>query len=216
MYLEIKTNNGIIPISDFDLNKMVKPINKKIAKSNLLDINKILNHNNVSFGLMYGTLLGAIRENDFIEHDEDTDLFVLEENKIRLLDSLIDLVKAGFSIGRYDEKILTIYRNNHYVDFYFFKKKYFFIRYCSPGLSVKRNFLEKTIDYMFLGDSFKVSKDYNKLLENLYGENWRTPIKNDISMNHHNYIKFRNFIKSHFPYLFTLQVRIKSLLRRIQ
>jgi len=63
---------------------------------------KIINTNNdilqyKTFGLIYGTLLGAIRENNFIEDEEDINIFILNENKevflIRYLGNLLFLIQ---------------------------------------------------------------------------------------------------------------------------
>jgi len=46
----------------------------------LTDIHKILNDNNIEFFLVYGTLLGQHRENEFISHDTDIDLGIFSSN----------------------------------------------------------------------------------------------------------------------------------------
>ena len=46
-----------------------KKFDKNIAKENLLDIKKIFDENNLFFYLANGTLLGAVRDNDFIEYE---------------------------------------------------------------------------------------------------------------------------------------------------
>ena len=58
-------------------------IDSSIAKQNLLDFKTILDKNNVKFLLMHGTLLGAIREQNFIKHDIDIDTCTLEEEKAK-------------------------------------------------------------------------------------------------------------------------------------
>ena len=45
-----------------------------IAKSNLLIFNKIAIANDFRFILFFGTLLGAVREHDFIKNDTDIDV----------------------------------------------------------------------------------------------------------------------------------------------
>ena len=52
----------------------IKPIDKVIAKENLFLLKDICDEAGLKFILFYGTLLGAIREHDFITHDEDIDL----------------------------------------------------------------------------------------------------------------------------------------------
>ena len=62
-----------------------KFINKKIAQENLGILNDVLSTTNITYGIIFGTLLGAIRDGDFIDHDEDVDFYVLEEFKLDFL-----------------------------------------------------------------------------------------------------------------------------------
>ena len=211
MKQEIYTINGVIRFIKRDFSSP-KPISLEKSKKNLLDIKKVLDKNSVKFGLMFGTLLGAVRENNFIAHDEDIDLFVLEENRQHLLNSLHDLIKIGFEVCRYEDTLLSIMRDDEYIDFYFFFKYFLLYRKCSAGLTYKSRYLEKTIDYNFLGEIFQVPVDTEKFLEVLYGDGWRVPIKNDPSMSHSKYIIVREKIKSNFPFLFKIISKIKSKL----
>jgi len=51
------------------------------ARENLIATHELLSQTEVRWGIIFGTLLGAVRESDLIEHDEDTDIFVLAEDK---------------------------------------------------------------------------------------------------------------------------------------
>ncbi len=62
-------------------------------------------NDNTKFGLMFGTLLGAVRENSFIKHDEDVDLFVLEEDKEKLFNCIHDFINIGFQIFIKNKKL---------------------------------------------------------------------------------------------------------------
>jgi len=206
----IITKNGVITYEEKLPSSGVKTLNIEIAKKNLLDIKKILDSHSIKFGLIYGTLLGAIRENNFIEHDEDIDLFMLDEHKENLLAILQEIVDSGFDIIRYDGKLISITRENEYIDFYFFRKSNFIYRKCEVGLVAKAKYLENTVDYSFLGEIFQVPKQVESFLVDLYGKNWRIPIKNDPSMNHNKYIIFRERIRKTFPSLFSIISKIKK------
>jgi glycerol-3-phosphate cytidylyltransferase len=173
---KIKTEKGNLYFSHKALYLGRKKINKAVAKQNLLDFNAVAKQNNLSFGLLYGTLLGAIRENDFIEHDEDIDLFILDEQRQVLYNLLFKLKEIGFEVARYDRRgLISIIRNNEYIDIYIFKKYIKNVRICC-GECVIEKFLEQTTTLNFLTESFTVPKDYLEYLVFQYGRDWQTPI----------------------------------------
>lgn len=211
MKKEIATRNGFITYEEALPVSGTKTLDLKKAKKNLLDIKDILDKHSISFGLIYGTLLGAIRENNFIEHDEDIDLSMLEEYKENLLAVLQDIIDAGFRVLRYDGKLLSISRDNEYIDFYFFKKTGSSYRKCDVGLKAKTKYLEETKAYPFLGKDFQIPIEAEKFLIELYGKNWETPIKNVAAMDYNKYIIFREYIKKNLSFLFPVFSKIKKI-----
>ena len=210
---EIETRNGIVKINSKDFTEPTRYLNLDVAKKNLLDLKEVMDDSGVKFGLIYGTLLGAYRENNFIKHDYDTDLFVLEEVKQDLLDSLPKLINIGFEVCRYDGLLLSVSRDDEYIDFYFFRKSFFFYRKNNVGLSAKSKYLENTVDFYFLGKSFQIPKNVESFLIELYGASWNIPIEDDPSMNHHWYIKIRGFIQNKILFLFPILSFIKGLFK---
>ncbi len=172
----VKTEIGIIRYTPKPLFFGRKPIDKEIAKENLLDFKRVADQHHLNFGLIYGTLLGAVRERDFIEHDEDIDLFVLEEDKNLLLNLIFELRQIGFEIARYDRRgLLSIIRNNEYIDFYIFSKFKQGVRTCC-GECVIESFLLNTTQIEFLSGMFVVPLKYVEFLEFQYGTDWKTPV----------------------------------------
>ena len=214
MLKEIKVGEKVITYEEAVFSTDCKPLNITVATTALLEINEILKARQVDFYLMYGTLLGCVREKGFILHDTDVDLAVLEENKFALLHSLPEILKAGFVVGRYDGKLLSIMRDDIYIDFYFFRPSLIHGRISDVGLTAKSRYFKKTKEVEFLGGLFLIPEDANGLLVDLYGENWRTPIKNDPSMNHNSYIIFREKVKKRLPFIFKLVRPIKRLINK--
>ncbi len=198
---EIQTNSGIYEYEEIKFQNGGKIINKEISKSNLLDLKKELDKSRVRFGLMYGTLLGAIRENDFIEHDEDTDIFILQEDEESLLDTLFELRNIGFEVGRYTTKLISIIRNDEYIDIYIFEKKGMYKRVCD-GYIIKSEFLENLEEYEFLGEIFNIPQKAEQLLIDLYGSDWKIPKKNSPASNYGIYLSIKFFIKNKSKILF--------------
>lgn len=173
----IKTSTGVITFKPKPIFWGMKPICKEIAADNLTITKHILDKANIRFMLIAGTLLGAIREHDFITHDEDVDIAFLDDDRQRVLDVLPDLLSVGFSIARYDERgLLSIIRNDEYIDFYFFKPKpgNEVLRTCC-GWLIPDKFLTRNTVIEFKGEQYNVPRDYTDLLKYHYGADWMTP-----------------------------------------
>ena len=66
-------------------------------KKTLEDMKEILDCNNLPFFLYHGTALGAHREKQFIEHDEDIDIGILEKDYCNAIE-ILDKYKSKFQI----------------------------------------------------------------------------------------------------------------------
>ena len=155
----------------------IKNIDKKIAKENLLSFKKIAQKNNLHFGLIYGTLLGCIREHDFIEHDEDIDLFILKQDLDLFKSMLFELRENGFEVIRYDRRdgLCSIIRKGEYIDIYIFNQL------CDGvvetlGDPLPEQYVKDLIEYDFQGEKFLAARDAEEHMIFSYGGNWQTPI----------------------------------------
>ena len=154
----------------------VKQMNKEISFENLRILKDVLDKRGVEFQITFGTLLGAIREKDFIAHDEDIDLQIMEEDKLRFFDTLPELRKFGFEVARYDRRgLLSIYRKGEYIDFYFYRNRGDGTRYCS-GYIFPCEIIEQSMNYEFKGLDVKIPVEYIKFLIYTYGDGWQKPV----------------------------------------
>lgn len=160
-----------------------KILDKSIAKQNLLDFKEILDKNNVNFLLMHGTLLGAIREQDFINHDIDIDTCTLEEEK--LVEAIPELSKAELKLCRYEKNVIySFIRDGVYIDVYIVNKLQglispFYVKYLWH--IIPRKYFRNTKKISFLGKKFRIPNHSIKLLEFWYGQDWRSPVSNSPS-----------------------------------
>ena len=75
-----------------------------IKKSGLKILNQfdtILTTNDISYSLVFGTLLGAVREKGFIKHDLDIDVAVWSDTDEKKIEKI--LTEAGFELTRRSE-----------------------------------------------------------------------------------------------------------------
>tara|TARA_B100001540_G_scaffold293321_1_gene292344 strand:+ start:1222 stop:1854 length:633 start_codon:yes stop_codon:yes gene_type:complete len=185
-----------------------KKINKENSRENLLILRNILIKTQIRWGLLFGTLLGAVREGDFIEWDIDTDIFVFDEDKQDLLDTIKELQDHGFKVIRFNDKksILSIERKNDYIDFYFFKKSYFG-RKCEKYFIPKKFFINLT-EIEFFNKNFPTFSRVKEYLEFQYGKTWNIKIKDAYATG--NVFTFKEILKKIFPKLFQIYKSIKN------
>lgn len=155
-------------------------MNLDIAKENLNIFYNIIEQTDIRYGLFWGTLLGAIRENNFISHDEDTDVYVLGEDKEKFLKLLCLFKKQGLLLVRYEPEMLSLMRNNEYIDVSFFKLVRKFgiskVRVCSNSFEFSPELLENVARISFLDMLIPIPSNAEKLIVKLYGKNWKIPM----------------------------------------
>lgn len=158
------------------------PLNIEEATENLLIFRDVANKNNFPFLLFYGTLLGAIREKGFIKHDIDIDVVTDNESKLQAI--IPNLINVGFKFIRFEKSpslhsYTTLYsfkRSSVYIDVYIAYKERSKMNIL--GSYIPTNYIKQQKTIYFLGAAFQIPLDYEKILEKLYGKDWKTPVKN--------------------------------------
>lgn len=171
----IKTPKGTYKFKLVPIYPGWKLIDKKKAFENLCLFKDIADRNGFRFFLAYGTLLGAIREKDFIDHDEDIDLGADYQDVDMFMSMLFELREHGFEVARWDDRgLISIIRNNEYIDIYFFKK-YNDKLLINCGEPLPRQYLENQEVIEFKGVEFNAPADTVGAVEYWYGKDWQTP-----------------------------------------
>lgn len=166
-------------------------MNETNAKKLLFTVADVLEDIGVEFFLFLGTFLGAVREKRFIEIDEDIDLGILQENllpKAQIISS--QFIKKGLRIEVIDHRHKKPWDGSIYaIKFYGYGEHGDLVGYAK--MKGKRavpshagdfwmvhtaKFFEELGEVEFYGRNFKIPKDINGALTELYGD-WRTPIK---------------------------------------
>lgn len=172
----LKTPKGIIKFKQHNMYLGSKRINKEIADKNLILVSEIMDKNNVYFGLYAGSILGAVREHDFIDWDEDIDLYFLEEELPKFLSALYDLVDNGFELLRYERRgLYSVKRNGEYIDFYMQKKIADGVWSVGETPTLEEDVMD-TIFVPLRGGQYRVPRNYDRCLTLWYGD-WRTPVQ---------------------------------------
>lgn len=154
-------------------------MNKEDAAYLLNTLKKVFEANGIELILAYGTLLGAIREHDFIGHDNDMDTMIYSKHMQRGLDLEPELAKYGIKlecyvlpwIFTYSYKGVTCDIDIINEPVYPLSKRYCLIQ----AQYVKRSLFEHTKEYEFKGERHIVPANPEAVLEYHYGKNWRIP-----------------------------------------
>lgn len=154
-----------------------RKINVNIATENLAIVSEFLNKQKDNiYCIFFGTLLGFIREGKFMTHDEDTDVALINPSDILLKDLKRKLIEHNFYIFRDDTFILSGLRKGEYIDFHKFYK--FNNKFQSDCFIFEEDIFKKLNDLRLTDEvSTKVPNNPEKILENLYGQTWKTPIE---------------------------------------
>lgn len=167
----------------YDAVNLVVEEGKKItfdqAKNILFFAKELLDEKQIEFCLIYGTLLGAIREKSFISHDYDVDIYIEDEQA--LLNAIPEFYARGFKLCRVvQHRLYSFMVDGVYIDLYIYGKAPFpFNLWCywlAGDIMPKKLFTGKE-EIDFLGGRFKVPQNPENIISFLYGKSWRTPIK---------------------------------------
>ena len=164
---------------------------KDFQKKMLLDISNLLDKYKIVHCLMYGTLLGAVRNNDFIEnYDLDLGIFYqFWKNDNIWYDFNMDLQKIGYRVFAMTYNLVWIefieFHQVYHIDLFLLERtKQFYITESYGKLSY---FPLKDFDYLeeklFCDKKFKIPPDVESHLERNYGLDWRIPKPKDNNCN---------------------------------
>lgn len=154
-------------------------LNKENAKFLLCTVKRVFEEHGIQILISYGTLLGAIREHDFISHDSDMDTMIWAKDMEKALSLVPELEKYGIKLRSYclpwvfsfDYKGEGCDVDVLQEPVWPWKK-----RYClASRMYIPRAFFENIAPLQFLGETFTAPADPEKVLEYHYGKNWRIP-----------------------------------------
>jgi hypothetical protein len=177
------------------LHQKIEPFEQHVYNPNelythLSFISDTLTKNKIKHWIAYGTLLGAVRNNDIIPYDYDFDLGanIDDVDKIEALNSEIE--KYGYQFKRpyignqWKVSLKIIYNGIEMGDIYLYKKfrdglmrRYHNGTYFWPKSTFPHWFIKDLTYVKIKNKLFPAPQSPKILLEHWYGTTWKTPIK---------------------------------------
>ncbi|WP_457788933.1 hypothetical protein [Anaeromassilibacillus sp. SJQ-5] len=171
---------------------------KKNAGAVTNHLYEVLQDEPISYFYIYGSLLGIIREKQFLSHDIDIDLGILDISQQQVKDLIHKLQSAGFRLIRYCEQENTVTEftcqyGGIPIDFFLFQTEgdmmisYEYYRredLTYPNdetTSIARLVCRRAegfIDMPLYGTPLRVPRNYEQILCDQYGVDWRVPNTN--------------------------------------
>ena len=153
----------------------------KAQNLGLKELSQILNDKKIKNFITGGTLLGAIREKNFIKWDWDVEITILTDQIFSMKDGLCDLfLEADFEILKYlqtyDSLKWTLTKYNSIYEIVGFYREGEWMYRTGKGTKVPANLFDNPSNLFFLGNSYQTVSDPEKYLEFCYGD-WQTPKK---------------------------------------
>lgn len=172
------TKHGLqVPISEMDQGKILE---------DLIDLRDKLRAIGLKPLLMYGTLLGAIREKDFIQHDDDLDIAIIadglgKEDLVAERDRVVALLEANnipCNARLQQTPLIHCKRSEVTIDIFILGHKDGKIFWPHRRLIVveeQADIFLPTTTMEFKGETFDIPRDPEAVSEARYGSGWRVP-----------------------------------------
>jgi len=151
-------------------------MNKVVMAYNMRDFKRIMDANGIKFFLIFGTLLGAVRDGDYIDWDSDVDTgcYYEDYDKIKALDQKFRDV--GFTVP--SKEVIPpmdgyYIRDSEKIEIWFFRnedKEYVY----DKNIRYPVKFLDKLDTIQFSGDEYYTPSFREEFLDVTYGD-WKTP-----------------------------------------
>jgi hypothetical protein len=150
----------------------------------LFTVKQVFEDNNIPFFLIFGTLLGAYRDQEFIPYDTDIDLGLFEkdnEKVTKLIDDGYFDIHGMLFIREHHHKhhLKALQYKRDYIDFWFFEKDKHLYR-SGKLYTIEADQIDDGLSTIkFYGQKFKTVNNIVKYLERHYpNSDWRIPITN--------------------------------------
>lgn len=171
----IKTSKGNLEYNSRFLYLGNKQINPQIMIEDLQILSVYLDKIDICWGPAFGTLIGIVRNDDFIPWLPNFDIFILKEDEERFKDVLWLLMDEGFSLVRYERRgLYYLERKGEFFKIFVLRKISSEIRHTGGSDFIHEKYLQNTVKWDFKGVELNVPQELDEYLSFQYGD-WIVP-----------------------------------------
>lgn len=137
----------------------------------------ILDKIDINWGPAFGTLIGIVRNNDYLPWNPCFDIYILKEDEERFKDILWLLKDAGVNLVRHERRgLYYLEYNGEYVKVFVLRKISTDIRHTGGSDFIHEKYIQNTVKWTFMDIDFNVPVDVDEYLTFQYGD-WVTPVQ---------------------------------------
>lgn len=216
---KIKTSKGFLFFKNRVIDFSKKLINKDKMTESLKLLSVYLDKIGINWGPAFGTLIGIVRNDDYLPWSPNFDIYILKEDEERFKDVLWALIDAGFELARYERRgLYYLKKDGEYFKIFVLHKISSDVRHTGGTDFIHEKYLQNTTKWEFKGISLNVPSDVDEYLTFQYGD-WTTPTQTTFYTGTINKWKriasmaFQDALPDNIYYQYIYQHRKKDFLR---
>lgn len=216
---KIKTSKGFLFFKNRVIDFSKKLINKDKMTESLKLLSVYLDKIGINWGPAFGTLIGIVRNDDYLPWSPNFDIYILKEDEERFKDVLWALIDAGFELARYERRgLYYLKKDGEYFKIFVLHKISSDVRHTGGTDFIHEKYLQNTTKWEFKGISLIVPSDVDEYLTFQYGD-WTTPTQTTFYTGAINKWKriasmaFQDALPDNIYYQYIYQHRKKDFLR---
>lgn len=176
--MKLKTSKGYL---EYDSHLMYfgnHKIDKDVMLENIQILALYLDKIGINWGPAFGTLIGIVRNDDFLPWNPVFDIYILKEDEERFKDVLWLLQEVGFILDRHERRgLYYLKRNNEVIKVFVLHKISSDVRHTGGSDFIHEKYLQNTVKWNFNDIMLNVPEEVDEYLSFRYGENWITPLQ---------------------------------------
>ena len=172
----LTTTNGNFLFKNHLLYFGNKIVNKEMMSENIRILSSFLDKIGINWGPAFGSLIGILRNSDYLPWNPVFDIYILKEDEERFKDILWSLKdEASFELIRYERRgLYFLERNGEYFKIFVLHKISSDVRHTGGSDFIHEKYLQNTLKWDFNGVLLNVPAEVDEYLTFQYGD-WEEP-----------------------------------------